>query len=146
LSSEARAAGVCPGVGAGVLLGLLIGSCADLERGPPPPDAAAASDAGDAAGGDAGISFARDVHALLLAGCARCHATGGEAADSGFVLSRDAVRDREQALRFVDSARPAASRLLSKTAGVGHTGGAIFPPESQEYATIARWIAQGTPP
>jgi hypothetical protein len=146
LSSERRL-GSCLGLGALLLLG-----CADLERGERASDAAAAApadagDAGAAAGdGGAGSSFAREVHAMLIDGCRRCHTPGGMAASSGLLLAGDAARDRETVLAFVNREQPAQSRLLSKASGVGHGGGAVYAPGTPEYQTILRWITEGALP
>jgi hypothetical protein len=135
------------------LMILVLVGCADLERGDTAPDAAGpvvTDGGGDVGmpgdGGAAATSFARDVHPLLLDGCGRCHTAGGMAASSGLLFTREAAADRQAALTFVNLDQPAASRLLSKGAGIGHGGGAVYAAGTPEYDTILRWIAQGASP
>jgi hypothetical protein len=110
-------------------------ACADFSRGA----ASVAADAGADLQADAGsadgamTSFATDVHPLLIAHCQRCHMAGAEA-------------DYATATRFVDTATPAGSRLLSKVSGNGHGGGTVFAAGSPEYLTILEWIQQGARP
>jgi hypothetical protein len=126
--------------------------CADLERGDPLPDAAApdsgAGSTGDAASGDgaAARSFARDVHPLLVDRCRRCHSSSGEASDTDLVLSDDAAQDLVQVGKIIDPANPAGSRLLTKAAGMGHSGGTVLAAGSPEHQTIVEWISQGSAP
>jgi hypothetical protein len=142
-----------------LLAGLgLAASCADFERGEASPAAArdaapvqgdAAIDAGET-GGEvspaATLSFARDVHPILLAACARCHSASGEASRSALLLVGEAAADRAQVLALVDLGNPAGSRLLTKAAGMGHTGGAILAAGTPEHRTILDWIRQGSAP
>jgi hypothetical protein len=128
-------------------------ACADWERGKPAPDTAVATpaDAGAAdssGGGDvtARLAFAGSVHRAITEGCARCHSANGSARSSAFILSGDAATDRQQVLKFVNPDSPAASRLLSKTAGLGHGGGTIYTASTPEYRTILDWITQGGSP
>jgi hypothetical protein len=123
--------------------------CADLERGEPAvpsSDGGAAGDVSASDGSPAARSFARDVRPLLIDGCGRCHSPGGQAADSALVLGEDAARDREAVLDLINPANPGASRLLSKGAGLGHGGGAIYGPGTPEYQIILEWISQGSAP
>lgn len=126
-------------------------ACADLERGEPLPDAAAVdmtaptTEAGGEAGA-AGRSFARDVHPLLVDGCARCHSRDGQASNTQLLLTADAAADLPAVARFVNSDNPAGSRLLIKGAGMGHGGGAVYAVGSPEYRTILEWITQGSAP
>jgi hypothetical protein len=142
-----------------VLLLAAVG-CADFERGKPFADAGvpsmsstdaaipgAAPDLGES--NDAGppaLSFARDVHPVLLDLCARCHSDGGQASRSGLVLSRDAARDLAQTVKFINQENPAGSRLLGKATGTGHEGGAVVMVGTPEYRTILAWITQGSLP
>jgi hypothetical protein len=125
-------------------------ACADLGRGDPLADGAAEpSDAGSGDGGDdAGAvrSFVRDVHRLLLDGCARCHSPDGQASDSALVLVDDPVMDHAATIKFVNAENPAGSRLLVKGAGMGHGGGSIFAVGTPEHRTILEWISQGSAP
>jgi hypothetical protein len=136
-----------------LLLALASGlACADLERGPPRPDAAAADTGGSSAeaggGGEtaASLSFARDVHPLLIDGCAPCHNSNGQASNTALLLTGDAARDLPVVNRYVDTSNPAGSRLLVKGAGMGHGGGAVYPTSSPEYRMILDWISQGSAP
>jgi hypothetical protein len=136
-----------------LLLLLALGACADLERGPR-PEAPADGGAGDGGAGDgeaadgsgAAVSFARDVHPLLVDGCRRCHGPGGSAASTAYVMTGDAAQDHARSVAFVNGTDPGASRLLGKTAGVGHAGGTIFAPGTPEHQTISRWISSGAMP
>jgi hypothetical protein len=127
---------------------VLPAGCADLERGPRAADAADAGDAGTPTAGDgaAALSFAADVHALLVDGCGGCHQTGGMAGETDLLFSGDAAADRQVVVSFVSLDQPAASRLLSKGAGLGHGGGAVYRPGDAEYEVVLRWITQGAPP
>lgn len=132
-----------------LLLGAL--ACADLERGAPRPDAAVVDTGAPAteAGGETGAatrSFARDVHPLLVDGCARCHSSNGQASNTALLLTEDAARDLPAVARYLDQDSPPNSRLLSKGAGMGHGGGAVFAAGSPEYRTILEWITQGSAP
>src|SRR5262245_24902869 len=99
---------------------LLLAGCADVERGPRPPEPDAGPDLA-AAGADAGVTFAA-VFPLIDGGCKRCHAPGGMAADSKFLLTGEAATDYAAVRALVDPAAPAGSRLLAKAAGQGHGG------------------------
>jgi hypothetical protein len=130
------------------LLVVLLVGCADLERGPAAPDATAPPDPAPPgeAGAPVALAFARDVHPLLLAGCRSCHAPRASAGNTALVYTGDAAADLAASLPFVDRLRPGSSRLLSKGAGVGHGGGALYPAGSPEYEQIRQWIEQGTAP
>jgi hypothetical protein len=93
-----------------------------------------------------GPSFAADVLPLLDAGCERCHASDGAASHTGLLLDGDEQASYEMTLEFVDLEYPAQSRLLTKAAGQGHTGGVIYDDHGPEYATILAWIEQGALP
>jgi hypothetical protein len=124
---------------------LALAGCADLERGPRPevPDAAVAGDGG--AGDGAGPGFAA-VRPLVLAGCASCHARGQSAERTSFLVGADPDADHRSTRPFVDPANAAGSRLLSKAAGNGHGGGAIWRPGSPEHAALVAWIGGGARP
>jgi len=127
--------------------------CADFSRGAPAPGPAdgaadAAADDADAATSDAAsaLSFAADVHPLLVPTCQRCHAPGEAAGESGLLLSGDAPADYAAVAKFVDTPSPGASRILAKMSGSGHSGGAVYAVGSPEYRTVLRWIEQGAKP
>lgn len=133
-------------------LGISASACADWERGKSAPDSGAATTADAAAAettsGDLAVrlSYAASVHRAITDGCARCHSANGSARSSAFVLNGDVAADRAQVLKFVNADNPAASRLLSKTAGMGHGGGTIYASGTPEYRTILDWITQGGSP
>jgi hypothetical protein len=121
--------------------------CADFQRGEPSADAGVTPRDGGG-GGDGGdsISFASAVHPLLISGCQSCHRSGGEAGDTGFVMTGDAEADYLEASSLIEASNPPASRLLRKGAGAGHGGGAIYGDGTPEYQTLLAWIAGGARP
>jgi hypothetical protein len=132
---------------------LLIAACADLERGAPSPDAALEPDAAAvqdgvpvADGVVAGLSFARDIHPILVDRCGRCHSDDGQASETSMILGTDPARDLIQIRKLVNPDNPAGSRLLVKGAGAGHGGGAIISSASAEYRTVLQWISLGSAP
>jgi hypothetical protein len=127
---------------------LLALGCADVERGPRPPEPDAAPDVAPAEAGsgcDAGIAFA-SVFPLIDGGCKRCHMPGGMAADSKFLLTGQAAMDYAAVRALVDPSAAAGSRLLAKAAGQGHGGGVIYRTSSTEYAALLAWIQAGAAP
>lgn len=129
---------------AALLLSLtLTSACADFKRG----EYWELDDAPADEGEDGEYRYAADVHPLLDAGCERCHAPGNSAENTGFlILTDDVDSSYASALEFVNLDSPAASRLLSKTAGDAHGGGVIFDDRSAEYDLLLAWIEQGAPP
>jgi mono/diheme cytochrome c family protein len=130
---------------AAVLLGLAVG-CADLSRGPAAPVADGGAGEGGASNPDAGASFATGVEAILVDGCQRCHAPGGEASDTTFLISGDPAADYATAMAFVDVNAPGSSRLLAKMSGNGHGGGTVHAAGTPEYQTVLTWIQEGAQP
>lgn len=124
---------------------LALGGCADFDRGEPGarPEAGV-SDTGTLPDG-AAATFAGEIHRLLLTGCADCHAPGASAGATGLVLTGAAASDQEKVLPFVNTTAPSASRLLTKGAGRGHGGGAIYREDSAAYAVLLAWITAGAP-
>ena len=119
----------------------------ESDAGAPDDDGAETSGGASETGGlAAGPSFATDVLPILRAGCERCHSADGSASATTFLLGLDDVEAYETTLDFVDLDDPAASRLLSKAAGSGHTGGVIFDDRATEYTTILDWIEHGAMP
>jgi hypothetical protein len=100
-------------------------------------------------------SFRNDVLPVLTkAGCnaGKCH--GSASGKDGFRLSLygydpdgDYFRlTSEQVGRRINLAEPESSLLLLKAVGaVPHTGGKLIEPGSENYKTLALWIAQGAP-
>lgn len=127
---------------ASVMFALAVG-CADFSRGPAPVAVDGGTD-DDAPSTDAAVAFA-DVEAILIDSCQRCHATGGEAGDTTFLLTGDAAADFATAGRFVAVDAPASSRLLAKMSGNGHGGGTVHAAGTPEYQTVLRWIQEGAP-
>jgi mono/diheme cytochrome c family protein len=129
------------------LLVLAFGSaqaCADFSRGPETTEPSMSTDAGTHSDGGA-LSFATDIYPLL-ATCMNCHVAGGAASASSLILGGHAATDYPTVLKFVQTAAPAASRLLSKVSGNGHGGGTIYAAGTPQYQTILAWIQQGAPP
>jgi hypothetical protein len=126
-----------------LVLILLAMGCADVERGSRPPVPEAGPEAGANDGG--AVSFAT-VRPLLVDGCQRCHAPGQQAGNTALLFTGDAMAELASVRGFVDTASPARSRLLAKTSGQGHGGGAIYRPGSAEYAALLAWIEGGAAP
>jgi len=126
---------------------LAVIGCADVERGPRPPEPDAAPDAAamEAGAVDAGVPFA-SVFPLIDGGCKRCHMPGGMATDTKFLLTGQAATDYAAVRALVDPASPAGSRLLAKASGQGHQGGVIYRTSSTEYAALLAWIQAGAAP
>jgi hypothetical protein len=126
-------------------LTLVLGAgCADFSRGEPTPHLDAAPEAADGDGG-ALPTFAGSIHTLLLMNCGGCHEAGKQAGGSSYILNGDPTADGLAVRALVDTSNPAASRLLSKAAGTGHSGGTIFATDSPEYAMLLAWIQGGAP-
>lgn len=99
------------------------------------------------------ISFEKDVMPVLTrSGCntGSCH--GAARGKDGFQLSLfgfDPQGDyqritREIGVRRINLAVPEESLLLKKSIGaVPHTGGKLFAPESDYYATVLEWLRDG---
>jgi hypothetical protein len=139
------------GLAAGALAcALALAACADFSRGEPSPvaDAGPRPDGGDAATADgaAPLSFATAVYPLLVSACQGCHSAGNEAGDTQLLFTGSAAADHATVVMFVDTSAPASSRLLAKTSGNGHQGGAVYATDSPEYNTILQWIQQGAQP
>jgi hypothetical protein len=126
----------------------LLVACADFSRGPDSVTGDGGADlAGDVASTDGvAVSFAASIHPLLIAACRGCHAAGQQAGDSQLLFTGDAAADYLTVSRLVDTSAPASSRLLSKMAGNGHGGGAVYPAAAREYQTVLQWIQQGARP
>jgi hypothetical protein len=140
------------GLIAGVLAcAVALAACADFSRGEPTPvaDAGARPDGGgDAttADGAAPLSFATAVYPLLVPTCETCHSAGNEAGDTQLLFVGAPAADHATVVMFVNTSAPASSRLLAKTSGNGHQGGAVYAAGSAEYNTILQWIQQGAQP
>lgn len=122
--------------------------CADFERGKASPngDAGTRVDADVGEGNASSRSFATDVYPLLIAGCMSCHASGGSASRTALVIVGSTDADYQSSIALVDTSRPEQSRLLTKSAGQAHAGGAIYAETSDEYATMLAWVASGAQP
>lgn len=121
--------------------------CADFSRGNPSGNDTGPPPVNDRDGGSTeALSFASDVHALLVSRCQGCHGAGGSASTTAFVLSGEVSDDYAVSISFVSESAPAESRLVSKAAGTGHAGGALFPSGSDEQDLLVQWIAQGALP
>ncbi len=102
------------------------------------------------------ISFRNDVIAVISkAGCnaGTCH--GNRAGKAGFKLSlrgEDSELDyaaltHDMFARRTNPTDPDQSLILLKaTAQIAHEGGRRFGKDSDDYATLRRWIADGMPP
>jgi hypothetical protein len=140
-------------------LAVAVGACADVHPGQPYPEdggVAAVAPGGDettdATAGSAtdaaaiAPSFAASVEPVLRDGCARCHAPGGQASGTAFVLTGKAADDHATVSRLIDPSAPASSRLLTKARGDGHGGGVIWPANSPQAQLVTQWITQGARP
>jgi hypothetical protein len=129
-----------------ILLGLPL-SCADFSRGEPGPNGGDAGlENGAGPNGQSALSFATDIHPLVLRDCLACHGNGGEAENSGLVFVQDPDADYATTLRFVDESEPEKSRLLIKATGQGHSPGATWSKSGPEYERVLRWINEGALP
>ena len=116
--------------------------------------AEAAVDVGES-GSSFGIGFERDILSILTTkGCnsSACH--GSPTGQNGFKLSlygSDSKLDHEVIVnghggRRVSLASPHESLFLAKpTFRIAHGGGHLMTEESDEYATILKWLQQGAP-
>ena len=113
------------------------------------------------------IGFERHIVSLLTRhGCNSSECHGGVKGRGGFKLSLDGLDPREDYRWVVDGGtyqvlspealgpitprvnlqEPEKSLLLLKAAGLRtHGGGKLFPADSADYATILRWVGEGTP-
>ena len=114
-------------------------------RGEPSPEAGQPSPATDAGTGQE-ISFALAVHPHLVSGCQSCHRSGGPAGSTDFLLTGDADGDFLEATSFIDTVNPPLSRLVRKTAGLGHGGGTIYAAGTAEHQALLAWISAGAKP
>jgi len=76
-------------------------------------------------------AFGTEVYPIVSANCTRCHgwAKGSE----------DAVR--EKLLSYISKDDPEKSHILQKLSGTtSHSGGALFPKETEEYEKFKNWI------
>lgn len=140
--------------------GLALAACGDFERGKPIPVAAGPSDEAPddnttptdgnpvtgptGPGGGEGLSFAADVHPLLIDKCSQCHGANNSTA---YKLTGEAEADLATVLTFVNTGAPADSTLLKKGSGqTSHGGGAVIEVDSAEFETIVQWLTEGAKP
>jgi hypothetical protein len=143
------------------LIGIVATACADFRRGPywdeemAESGAATGATAGDesqtgtdtaGATGASGPSFAGEVYPILVAGCRRCHASGGSAGTTDFIIVDDVDASYETTMTFIDPANAGASQLLAKSAGRGHGGGLVYDESTPQYDTLLSWIESGANP
>ncbi len=101
------------------------------------------------------VSFRNDVMAVLSkAGCSAGTCHGNKNGKGGFKLS---LRGQDPGVDYASLTRDLFSRrvtplepeqslvLLKPTTQIAHEGGLRFKPDSQEYAILRRWIADGMP-
>ncbi|MCG5052772.1 MAG: hypothetical protein KA712_07410 [Myxococcales bacterium] len=127
---------------------VVMGGCADFERGDdaPLPEAPAAPDAAATEGGRAAASFETDILPLLTEGCAGCHSSGGQAANTTLLYTGTASADLAASLPYVNQNDPTASRLVTKALGRGHGGGMVWASGSTEVSLVVAWIQEGAKP
>lgn len=136
----------------------MMSGCADFSRGESPAiaDAAALPDTGlpaDDAGGTqiadaattATVTFSQ-VHPLLLSACRDCHRSGGQAANTTLLFSGNESTDLATTLPYINRNDAGNSRLITKSTGRNHGGGATWAPGSSTVATVLSWIQQGAQP
>jgi hypothetical protein len=123
---------------------------AALSSGSPPspsPTPSAGRTGGPSARGSvlpAAPSFRHAIEPMLLQTCKVCHAPGGQAAMTPFVLSGDAAADHTVVAHLTDVRAPAQSLLLAKASGQKpHGGGAPWAPGSAPYGEMLAWIRAG---
>jgi hypothetical protein len=89
-------------------------------------------------------SFRHAIEPMLLQTCKVCHAPGGQAAMTPFVLSGDAAADHGVVVDLTDVRAPAQSLILAKASGQKpHGGGAPWAPGSAPYGEMLAWIRAG---
>ncbi|MCA9519159.1 MAG: hypothetical protein KC635_29690 [Myxococcales bacterium] len=122
----------------------LLSACTDFERGDPPPPKpdVVGTDSGDGTGST--LSFATDIHPLLLDNCGQCHKQG---APRPYLLTNDAPTDYATVKALVVVSDPPSSLILRKAAGYeGHGPGRILSPTGEPFLTIQQWIEEGANP
>jgi hypothetical protein len=110
-----------------------------LPEAEPEAPAAAAPDAPP----PAPLTFAPEIHRLVLGTCRACHAPGAAAAASRLVLRGSPRSDYDAVRALVDPTRPRDSLLLTKASGQAHGGGPIAPAASRPYRRLLAWISAG---
>ncbi len=101
------------------------------------------------------VSFKNDVMSVFMkSGCNAGDCHGSSRGQDGFQLSLFGYDPEGDHYRLVEEypgrrinlAAPAKSLLLEKATGtVNHSGGELFPVDSEPYRILLRWIEQGAP-
>ncbi|WP_375757075.1 hypothetical protein [Corallococcus exercitus] len=87
--------------------------------------------------------FAPQVHEVLLADCASCHAADGMAGASRYVTHTAPDAHLRSVTPLVVPGDAANSPLYQRAKGDSHPGGAVWEPGSTQLALLARWIDTG---
>jgi hypothetical protein len=124
-----------------LLIAACVAACADFSRGDP---AAPGDVTGDGAG--AVLSFATEVHPILMTRCQTCHRPAGVAGSTDLVLTGAADADLDAVLALISEENPDSSPILQKGSGHSHGGGTPLPQGSADYDIVREWIAAGAAP
>jgi mono/diheme cytochrome c family protein len=89
------------------------------------------------------ITFSGRIRKQLAGDCESCHASGGAAGSTRYVISGELDADYRVAKQLVDTNDPKSSVLLRKASGNGHAGGTTYPIGSAKYKTLLQWIEGG---
>lgn len=96
---------------------------------------------GPAVAAYSGPTFARDIHALLVANCAACHEPDAMAHGSAYALQADPKAHYAAVRPLVDPAAPETSLLYARAAGVEHDE--VLARSSPEARLLLDWIRLG---
>ena len=86
-----------------------------------------------------GLSFTTDVMPLLEADCKRCHGNSGNFS----ITTASGTYSNISSFGGVNTSTPTSSKILTKSIGIGHGGGALWSTNSSSYITLKDWITQG---
>jgi len=85
------------------------------------------------------LSFANDVLPALESSCKSCHGSSGNFT----ITTASATYANISNFNGINVGVPENSRLLTKSIGVSHGGGAVWSTSTSGYVTVKDWISQG---
>ena len=84
------------------------------------------------------------MYPVPLSFCSVCHAGGGAAAGTSYVLGKDDANDHGTVAELVTAGDPDGSLLLQKASGAtSHGGSAVLDANSIEFQILQAWVEQG---